>query len=51
MLKIELDISNIYSTVSPDRIQDLKFKSEENNNKLHNKTGQGNDFLGWLDIN
>jgi len=51
MSKIKLDISNIYNTVSSEDIHQLKQKSELCNNKLHNKTGPGSDFLGWLDIN
>ena len=51
MSKIELDISNIYNSISHESILELKNSCEKNNTNLHDKTGLGSNFLGWVNIN
>ena len=50
MKKISLDYSKIFKFVSENELNELKSKVELVSEKLHNKTGAGNDFLGWLDL-
>ena len=50
MKKISLDYSKISKFVSENELNELKNKVELVSEKLHNKTGAGNDFLGWLDL-
>ena len=50
MKKISLDYSKIFKFVSENELNELKTKVELVSEKLHNKTGAGNDFLGWLDL-
>ena len=50
MKKISLDYSKIFKFVSENELNELKNKVELVSEKLHNKTGAGNDFLGWLDL-
>jgi glucose-6-phosphate isomerase len=47
---IKLDISNVLGTVSRTDISALESAAVEGINKLNNGTGEGNDFLGWLDL-
>jgi glucose-6-phosphate isomerase len=48
MLKI--DISKVYEYVSKADIFDLSVKAIDNAKALENKTGKGNDFLGWVKL-
>ena len=50
MKKISLDYSKISKFVNENELNELKNKVESVSEKLHNKTGAGNDFLGWLDL-
>jgi len=50
MKKISLDYSKISKFVNENELNELKNKVELVSEKLHNKTGAGNDFLGWLDL-
>ena len=36
--------------ISSEELENMKDVVESAHNKLHNKTGAGNDFLGWLDL-
>ena len=50
MKKISLDYSKIFKFISEDELEKMKVSVNEVSEKLHNKTGAGNDFLGWLDL-
>ncbi len=50
MQELKIDISNVYDFVSKDEIDALKAEAESANKALHNKTGRGNDFLGWVNL-
>jgi glucose-6-phosphate isomerase len=50
MNSIQTDISKVYSFVSKETIENLKDKAEAANRALHEKSGKGNDFLGWVNL-
>ena len=50
MNSIKLDISKVYSFASEKSIVALKTKAEAANKALHDKSGKGNDFLGWVNL-
>ncbi len=50
MNSIKIDISKVYNVVSRDAIDSLKNKAEAANKALHDKSGKGNDFLGWVNM-
>ena len=50
MKTIKIDIKNVLGTVSQADIQALDQQSASGLEKLHNGTGEGNDFLGCLDL-
>lgn len=50
MKNFKLDISKVYNFVSKEEIFSLNTEAEKQVNNLHNKTGEGNDFLGWIDL-
>jgi len=47
---IELNIQETLNFISNDEINSYSNKINEANDSLYNKTGKGNDFLGWLDL-
>ncbi|MDR0797075.1 MAG: glucose-6-phosphate isomerase [Tannerella sp.] len=47
---IQLDITNIYRTISHEQINALEAEACKSNNMLHDGTGAGNNFLGWLNL-
>lgn len=46
MKTINVDIKDVLSTVSREDIDRLEGKATEALEKVHNGTGEGNDFLG-----
>ena len=50
MKKINLDYSKVFNFINQDELNQMKVLVDEVSTKLHNKTGAGNDFLGWLDL-
>ena len=50
MNDLSIDISKVYQFVDKKDIYSLKAKAENANKALHNKTGKGNDFLGWINL-
>ncbi|HQN93036.1 MAG TPA: glucose-6-phosphate isomerase [Prolixibacteraceae bacterium] len=54
MNKMKLDIGKAFAKasgfISPDAFTTYKQATEEFNAALHNKTGRGSDFLGWVDL-
>ncbi|MGC9343492.1 MAG: glucose-6-phosphate isomerase, partial [Bacteroidales bacterium] len=50
MKEFKLDISKVYDFVSPKDIDDYSSRVKEQVRKLHDKTGEGNDYLGWLNL-
>ncbi|MBN1950723.1 MAG: glucose-6-phosphate isomerase [Bacteroidales bacterium] len=47
---IKLDLSKIFGFADRDKVYALKRKAEAANKALHEKTGKGNDFLGWVTL-
>jgi glucose-6-phosphate isomerase len=47
---LKLDISKVYNFVPKDVIYGIKDKALVANKALHEKSGKGNDFLGWVDL-
>ncbi len=50
MKDISLDLSNLQDFYSNNEFSLLANKYDEINQFLHNKTGKGNEFLGWLNL-
>lgn len=50
MEKIKLELDKIYQFVDENEINKYKQEAEKSNLDLHNKTGKGNDFLGWVNL-
>jgi glucose-6-phosphate isomerase len=50
MKDFKLDISRVYDFVSHEEIEAYDSRINEETHKLHNKTGAGNDYLGWLNL-
>ncbi|MEI6142925.1 MAG: glucose-6-phosphate isomerase [Mariniphaga sp.] len=50
MTNISLHLDKVYNFVSDSEIQAYKQISEKQIIALHEKTGKGNDFLGWVDL-
>ncbi|HNQ83172.1 MAG TPA: glucose-6-phosphate isomerase, partial [Bacteroidales bacterium] len=50
MNNIKLDLTNIKQFVSEEEIQSLQKEIDLHYPALLNKTGKGNDFLGWVDL-
>ena len=47
---LKLNIKDTLSFISEEEIFSFSAKITECNKALYNKTGKGNDFLGWLDL-
>ncbi len=47
---IKINIEKVYDFVSKDAIYKLEKQVKESNEALANKTGKGNDFLGWVNL-
>lgn len=47
---IKLDIEKVFDFVDKDIVVGLKAKAEAANKALEEKTGKGNDFLGWVNL-
>jgi glucose-6-phosphate isomerase len=50
MKNLSIDISKIYDFVKEEEIKRYSSDTAEQINKLHNGSGEGSDFLGWLDL-
>ena len=50
MKTIAVNIDNIKEFATVDEINDLQSQINENHKSLLEKTGKGNDFLGWIDL-
>lgn len=50
MENIKLSIDKAYGFVSAEKVAAYKSKANVANAALHNSTGKGNDFLGWLNL-
>jgi len=47
---LELNINQIFGTVTKDELYSYRQKISVANDKLYQKTGKGSEFLGWLDL-
>lgn len=47
---LKLDIEKIYGSIEKSEIAGLKEKAEIANKALEDKTGTGNDYLGWVNL-
>jgi len=50
MTNISLHLEKVYDFVSNDEIVAYKKTAEQQNVALHEKTGKGSEFLGWVDL-
>jgi glucose-6-phosphate isomerase len=54
MKLLKLDLGKAFAKangfISPDVFETYKNATEEMNSALHNKTGRGSDFLGWVNL-
>jgi len=50
MEKISLNFEKTFDFISKDSISTYKKAIESHNEALFNKTGKGNDFLGWTTL-
>lgn len=50
MNTLQLDLSGIYSTITPEAVASWANKSNAYQQALHQGTGLGNDFLGWINL-
>ena len=50
MTNISLQLDKVYSFASKEEIFSYKETAEKQNVALHEKTGKGNDFLGWVEL-
>lgn len=50
MENISIDISKVFGSVPKNAIEELQDQVKEKNMALENKTGKGNDFLGWVNL-
>lgn len=48
--QLNLDYSNALDFVREEEISQLQGAVTQAHEALHNKTGAGNDFLGWVDL-
>ncbi len=49
-MKIKLDFSGLTNFVNDSELNEFKNIAPEKNKLLHDKTGKGNDFLGWVNL-
>lgn len=50
MTKISIDIKNVHGTVSQQQVDSLMPEALDGLHKVEQRTGAGNDFLGWVDL-
>ena len=50
MSNLKLDISKVYGFIPESSIFASEAKANEQLKKLYSKSGEGNDFVGWLDL-
>ncbi len=50
MGELKVNLHNIFDFVSKEEVNSFKARIEESQIKLENKSGKGNDFLGWLTL-
>ncbi|QCX34590.1 glucose-6-phosphate isomerase [Caloramator sp. E03] len=50
MERITVDYSKTLGFLKEEEIENIKSQIIDAHNKLHNKTGAGNDFLGWVTL-
>lgn len=50
MNTLKLNLERSYGTVSKEEIEALKGAAEKANKQLHDQSGKGNDFLGWVNL-
>lgn len=51
MKNIEINVRDILTNMNERSLSELKNRVEKSNKSLEDKTGEGNNFLGWLNIN
>lgn len=50
MENMKLNFSRVLNFVSKESIDSYKAETTKHNHALHDKTGKGNDFLGWVNL-
>lgn len=47
---LKVNIENSLDFINPDNLNGIEKEIKKAHKELHDKTGKGNDFLGWLDL-
>lgn len=50
MKSISLNLDKTFDFISKDTVESYAGQLQKHNEDLHNKTGKGNDFLGWVNL-
>lgn len=50
MINLQTDLSSVFQFAGKDDIYSLENTLKNHLSELYNKTGKGNDFLGWVDL-
>lgn len=50
MNKLKLNLENVYDYISEAEIFSFQEEINKHHRSLHEKTGKGNDYLGWLEL-
>lgn len=50
MKKIQVNVADVYGTVSAEDIKKFEGRADDAIDKVNNGTGPGNDFLGWVNL-
>lgn len=50
MVKVNVDLSKTAPFAAASEVEGLSQLAKESNNTLHDGTGKGNDFLGWVNL-
>ncbi|MBN2481553.1 MAG: glucose-6-phosphate isomerase [Bacteroidales bacterium] len=50
MENLKIDISKVYGFIPAEEIQNLSERTRKAAEALENKTGKGNDFVGWVNL-
>lgn len=50
MKSISLNLDKTFDFISKDTVEGYAGQLQKHNEDLHNKTGKGNDFLGWVNL-
>ncbi len=50
MENLSINFNRVFNFISQEQVSGYKNEMEKHNNSLHNKTGPGSDYLGWVNL-